>query len=133
MLKNSLAFVKKNFSVAVLVLLFSALPLAALAAGGGVEGGLQDVSGSFSQNTVLNADSIPKLIGQIIDIALGIAGAIAVLFVIVGGFQYMTAGGSDDQVKKGKATIFNALIGIVLIVLAYAIVNVVVTLVTRNS
>lgn len=132
MLKKLLAFVKKNYSVAVLVVLFSVLPAVALAAGSGVEGGLSDVKDSFG-NTAITADDIPRTIAQVIEILLGIAGAVAVLFVLFGGFQYMTAGGSDDQVKKGKATIFNALIGIVLIVLAYAIVNVVVTLVTRGA
>jgi lysylphosphatidylglycerol synthetase-like protein (DUF2156 family) len=56
-----------------------------------------------------------------------IIGAIAVLFLIVGGFQYVTSAGSPDNVSKAKNTILYAIIGIIFAILAYAIVNFVVT------
>jgi hypothetical protein len=93
--------------------------------------GLDDVSGNFKTGTLSNSDSIPRFIGNIIKILLGIAGAVAVLFVLIGGFQYMTSAGNEKAAEAGKTNIFNALIGIVIIILSYVIVNVVVDLVTR--
>lgn len=93
--------------------------------------GLNDVRGNFQGGVLTNSSSVPQLIGNIIKILLGIAGAIAVLFVLIGGFQYMTSAGNEKQAEGGKTNIFNALIGIVIIILSYVIVNVVVDLITR--
>jgi amino acid transporter len=80
-----------------------------------------------------NETSIPQIFRTIINWALGIAFGIAVIFLIIGGFRYITAGGNEESVEKGKSSVINALIGIVIIVLSYVIVNVVANLVTGNS
>ena len=65
---------------------------------------------------------------------IGITFGVAVLFLIIGGFRYITSAGNPDGQTKGKQTVINALIGIVIIVLSYVIVNVVANLVSgRNS
>lgn len=77
----------------------------------------------------INANSredIVDLIAEVIDWALYISGAIAVIFVIVGGYRYLTAGGNEETATKGRQTVVNALIGLVIIILAYVIVNAVV-------
>ena len=48
---------------------------------------------------------------------------ISVGFVTYGGFQYITSSGSADAVKKAKDTIRNAIIGLVIAILAGAIFN----------
>jgi amino acid transporter len=77
--------------------------------------------------------SIPQIFRTIINWALGIAFGVAVIFLIIGGFRYITAGGNEESVEKGKSSVINALIGIVIIVLSYVIVNVVANLVTGNN
>lgn len=52
-----------------------------------------------------------------------LAGAIAVVYLIYGGIQYTTAGGSPEQATKGKTTIINAIIGIVIIFVAIILVK----------
>lgn len=52
---------------------------------------------------------------------LGIVGALAATVMIVGGFQYVTAGGDKTRVEKGKKRIQNALIGLVLAFGSYAL------------
>ena len=59
---------------------------------------------------------------DVIGWGLGIAGAVAVLYLIVGGFLYITAGGDEGKIDKAKNTIKNAIIGIVVILLALVIV-----------
>ncbi len=47
---------------------------------------------------------------------------IAVIFIVYAGFSILTAWGDDEKVKKWKTTIINAVIGLVVIWLAYSIV-----------
>jgi hypothetical protein len=56
---------------------------------------------------------------------LSISGAIAILFVIIGGFRYITSAGNEESAEAGKKTVINAIIGIVVIILSYVIVNVI--------
>lgn len=58
----------------------------------------------------------------IVDDLLRIAALAAVGYVIYGGIQYITSGGSPDSTKRAQSTIINALIGLVLAILAASIV-----------
>ena len=62
----------------------------------------------------------------IIQILLGIVGLLAVLFIIIGGFQYVTSAGNDEQAEAGKKTLTNAIIGLAIVILSYVIVVVVI-------
>lgn len=61
----------------------------------------------------------------VINWALGIAFIIAVIMLIYGGFRYILSAGNEDGAKTGRTAIFNALIGIVIIVLSYVVVQIV--------
>jgi hypothetical protein len=45
-----------------------------------------------------------------------------VVFVILGGFQWMTAGGNEEKIEKAKKVISAAVIGLIIVLLAWAIV-----------
>ena len=64
---------------------------------------------------------------SIINGVIGVLGVVCVVVMIVGGINYMTSGGESAKVKKGKDTILYGLIGLVICVLAFAIVNFVIT------
>lgn len=66
---------------------------------------------------------LPQLINQISSIILLLVGVVAVLFLIIGGFRYITAAGVPEQVQAAKGTIMYAIIGIVITLLAYAVVQ----------
>lgn len=68
--------------------------------------------------------TIQKVIMQIL---LPLAGLIAVLFLIIGGFQYMFAGANPELAKKGKETLKNAIVGLIVVILSYVIITIVVT------
>lgn len=72
-------------------------------------------------------------IKNIINILLSVAFALAVLFLIIGGFWYITSAGNEETAEKGKSTAINAIIGIVIIILSYVIVNVVAGLISKSS
>ena len=65
------------------------------------------------------------LIIGLIDIALAIAGMIAVLYLIVGGVRYITAHGNEEQAEGAKKTITHAIIGLVIIILSFVIIQVI--------
>jgi hypothetical protein len=75
--------------------------------------------------------AVVELIARIVNWILYLSGAIAVLLVIWGGFLYLTARGNDTQAGQGTKTIKNALLGLVIIILSYVIVNVVVDFITN--
>jgi hypothetical protein len=64
----------------------------------------------------------------VFEIVLRIAGIVAVVFVMYGGFLYLTSTGEPDRAKNGRTTLVNALTGLMIAMLATAIVN----LVARN-
>lgn len=82
----------------------------------------------------LNWQAIPVLSsgrltgsGGIIDFVvtwvLVLAGAIAVIYLIYGGLLYITAGGDAEKATKGRTALINAIIGIIIIALAFVIVQ----------
>lgn len=60
-------------------------------------------------------------IGGIIKAFLGLLGIIAVVLTIYAGFLWMTAGGNEEDVGKAKKLLGNAVIGLAIILSAYAI------------
>lgn len=69
--------------------------------------------------------SIASIFRLIINWALAIAFIAAVIVLIYGGFKYITSAGNATSAADGKTAIVNALIGIVIIVLSYIIVQIV--------
>jgi hypothetical protein len=67
-----------------------------------------------------------KIALNIIDIGLQLVGYIAVIFIIIGGFQLITGGDSPETVNKARQTIVNAAIGLAIALAAVAIVNLIV-------
>ncbi len=72
-----------------------------------------------------NVSDATTIITRVIQVLLAIAGLVAVIFLIVGGFRYITAGGNEETAESAKKTILNAIIGIVVIILAFVIVRVI--------
>ena len=65
------------------------------------------------------------LISNIIYIALMIVGSVSVLFLIIGGFRYVTASGNEEQSEAAKKTLTHAIIGLVIVILSFVIVRVI--------
>ncbi|MFA6305281.1 MAG: hypothetical protein WC651_00945 [Candidatus Gracilibacteria bacterium] len=72
---------------------------------------------------------VPYFVRYILEFIIGISGLASVGGIIYGGYLYLFAGLSDDQ-QKGKSAIKNSLIALVLSLSAWAIVNIVISLVT---
>ena len=65
--------------------------------------------------------TVGQVVAAIIQIALGVLGLIFLALLIVGGYQWMTAGGNEEQVSKAQKRIVDAVIGLIIVLAAYAI------------
>ena len=74
-----------------------------------------------------NSETLDQSVIGIINGVIGVLGLVAVVVIIVGGVQYMTSSGDAGKVKKAKDTILYGVIGLVICVLAFAIVNFVIS------
>ncbi len=72
---------------------------------------------------------IPFYMTYLINFILAVSGLISVLFIVIGGYWYII-GSAQGQTDKGKNTILYAIVGLVVSLMAWIIVNVVQTLVT---
>ena len=120
-------------AVPLLVLGFSVLAPAAVGAADCAAG---DLSIECGANSAKSDDQPASLFGdgsdeglfrRIVNIMLFIIGAVAVIMLIIGGIRYVVSGGDQTHVTAAKNTILYAIIGIVVAVLAFAVVNFVLT------
>ena len=70
-----------------------------------------------------NGSDMNEMIRTVINAIVFIVGMIAVVMIILGGVNYATSQGDPGKVKKGKDTILYGIIGLVISILAFAIVN----------
>jgi len=66
---------------------------------------------------------IAEIISSLLNYVLGIGGVVSVIYLIMGGFKYITSGGSEKAVGEAKNTILYAIVGLVIIIAAFAIKN----------
>ena len=74
--------------------------------------------------------NIGDLIKNITNWVLGLAGAVAVLFIIIAGFRYIIAHGDSKQTEAAKSALRNAIIGLVFVILSFFIVRFIVNVLT---
>ena len=105
--------------------LSSSQPLQTLAVG--VSAQDQVKKGIDNAGGTVNNFNIGTAITNIINIMLYALGAIAVIMIVVGGIRYTTSNGDSNGIQSAKNTILYAVAGLVVAILAYAIVNFVVS------
>lgn len=109
-----------------------ALPMVAMAQGSVTANELlpTDIGTSIGTGTT----DIRITIARIIRTAMSLLGIIAVLIILYGGFKWMTSQGSDEAVGDAKKIITAGIIGLVIILTAYAIASFVISsLVTATA
>lgn len=75
----------------------------------------------FGDATGLGQGDLNETIGAIIRAALGFLGVVAVCIILFGGFKWMTAGGNEERVDEARKLIIAGIIGLAIILSAYAI------------
>jgi len=115
-----------------LVLVFSLLLTAsAVLAAGPIVGGSNllppdQLGVNYGEATNLSGQDVRISTANIINVVLDLLGIITVVLILFAGFTWMTAGGNDEQVGKAKKILSAAVIGLVIVMSAYAITQFVV-------
>lgn len=71
----------------------------------------------------IEADTLDELISTILNAAIGVAGVVAVGFLIFNGIKYMVSGGDATKTEEAQKGLANAVIGLVICLAAYLLVN----------
>ena len=117
-IKNMRRILKNIICGLALSTVLVAAPVAVESASAQVQDGLNMTKTADTQNTSVNT-----LIRNVINILLWAIGIVSVIMIIIGGIRYATSNGDSNQVTAAKNTIMYAVIGLVIAIFAYAIVN----------
>ncbi|HKK54124.1 MAG TPA: pilin [Patescibacteria group bacterium] len=83
-----------------------------------------DVGINEVENTIELGNKDPReTVGEIINVAMLFLGIIAVGIILVGGFKWMTAGGSEEKVGEAKKLMGSGVIGLVIVLSAWGIAS----------
>lgn len=96
----------------------------------GIHDGVQAAKGDDQVSDLFGATGI---FATITNILLFIVGAISVIMIIIGGLRYVISGGNPATVSAAKNTILYAIVGVIVALLGYAIVNFVIGSFTPGS
>jgi len=116
------------FFVAIFLLLAQSA-LAQVASQPDLNFGLQPVE----QNIGLGGEDIRLIIARIIRAVLGLLGIIAICLMLWAGYTIMTAGGNEEKIQEGKKILINAVIGLAIILSAFAIAQFVINMLAQAT
>lgn len=86
-----------------------------------INSGLKSTGGGSSKT------DIGDVIKTVVNVLLFLVGSLSVIMIIVGGIKYTVSNGDSSSVSSAKNTIMYAVVGLLVSIFAYAIVNFVVT------
>ncbi len=88
---------------------------------------------NLGPNSSTAGTALPQLVGRVIRTIMSILGIIFVVLMVYAGFKWMTARGEEEPIKEAKDTIRAAIIGLILVFLAYAITGFVIDAVVKAT
>jgi hypothetical protein len=101
------------------------LPLAA--------GAVASLGIEYGTATGLGTQDIKETITSVVNVLMGFLGIIAVIVILLGGFKWMTAMGNEEKVGEAKKLIVAGIIGLVIILAAYAIATYVINTISTAT
>lgn len=123
MVKNVIRTILPSVLTAALTLVIMAAPLVG-ASDVPIQNGAESARGDGQTTDLFGQTGIFKTITNVL---LFILGAVSVIMIIIGGLRYVISGGNSSAVTSAKNTILYAIVGVVVALLAYAIINFVLT------
>jgi hypothetical protein len=81
----------------------------------------------IENNIALGGGDVREMASNIINVALGFLGILSVIIVLMGGFKYMVSGGEEKKVEDAKKLIISGIIGLAIILSAWAITSFVIS------
>lgn len=95
----------------------------------------KDIGTEFgaSGGSPAGSTTLGGLILVVVDVLLLVAGSIAVIFLIIGGYRYVMAHGNEEATEAAKKTLTSAILGLVIIALSFAIVTIISTVLLQGK
>jgi len=85
--------------------------------------GVEGIRGALSDSQVVGTDNVRSLVIKYVNFALPLLALAAFIGFVYAGFLYVTAYGGEDQIGKAKKVMTYAVIGLMLVILSYSIVQ----------
>lgn len=79
---------------------------------------------------VAGVNNVENFIRTIITVISGLAGLVATVFIVIGGFGYITSSGNPEHLDRAKRTLLWSLIGLAIVIAAFVISNIIVSVAT---
>lgn len=107
----------------ILLFAFAITPIvsvSAVSSDSDVKNGVEAAKGS---NSGMASGNLTSIIGIVVNTMLFIVGVLAVIMIIYSGIRYTTSGGNSNSVTAAKNTLIYSIVGLVVAIIAYALVN----------
>lgn len=91
------------------------------------------VAGDEGSAIKLGTNKLETTIASLINTFIGLLGIVAVIIILIGGFQWMTAGGDDEKIGGAKKMIYAGVAGLAVILAAFAIATFVIEQLTTAT
>ncbi len=120
-MKNIIKKSVQGFAALALVFSFATVALQPATVGAiGVQDGVGSAKGDDQPADLTGNGGVFQTVTNVL---LFIIGAVSVIMLIIGGIRYTTSGGNSSSVESAKNTILYAIVGLVVAILAYAVVQ----------
>ena len=115
-------FKKNTINILTICLLTFLLPQLLLAANPGDPGNFYGLEATASKAGISTERSdLGGMVGDTINYLFGVIGVIFLVVILIGGYMWMTAGGNEERAKSARSILFSAVIGLIIVLSAYAI------------
>ncbi|MDD4351447.1 MAG: hypothetical protein PHU71_00490 [Candidatus Gracilibacteria bacterium] len=76
---------------------------------------------------------VSTFIVDLVKTAIGLLSVLLLIHLVVGAYHYVTSGGDEEKTKKAKATIIQAIVGFLIAIVSYSMINVVVNVLGQEE
>jgi hypothetical protein len=83
----------------------------------------KDKTGKLLTGETLTKEYIPQIIGNVIKVLIEFSWVVCFIFIIIGGYHYLTSGGNEEKASTAKATLTWAIAGLIIALGAFALVS----------
>lgn len=92
-----------------------------------------DLGLNYATAIGLGTQDVRTTVANVIRAFMGLLGIVAVIIILLGGFKWMTAAGEEEKVQEAKKLIISGVIGLVIIMMAFAIAQFVINAVVNGT
>jgi len=115
-------FKKKNFIILAIIIIFPLFIIGSSAQAGLLTNDNVKTMAEMTKTSAgFNDMSLGDLVAQILKTVLSLLGIIFLVIMVFAGYRWMTASGNEEAITNAKGTIKRAIIGLIIIISAYAI------------